>query len=375
MPADFDCIIIGAGVVGLAVARACAQRGYSTLVVEQHGRVGEETSSRNSEVVHSGIYYPTGSLKARLCVAGRDALYDYCDTRGIATRRCGKLIVATTPAEETALRALAERAVRNGIGPTEWLNATAARRLEPDVVCTAALWIPITGIVDSHALMNSFVADLESLGGLLALHTTVLRIVPERDSFALFTAGTDTAVRSRVVINAAGLHGTRVARLVEGIDPTRIPATRYARGCYFDYAGKAPFTHLVYPMPVDGGLGVHATLDLTGRVRFGPDVEWLDAIDYTVSPARGESFYAAIRRYWPGLKDHSLTPGYAGIRPKIVAPGEPAGDFLVQQSDAHGVPNLINLLGIESPGLTSSMALGDYVAERIAEGLGELGNR
>lgn len=367
MQADFDCTIIGAGVVGLAVARACTLRGYSTLVVEQHGRVGEETSSRNSEVVHSGIYYPTGSLKAELCVAGRDALYDYCDRRGIATRRCGKLIVATTPAEETALGALAERAVRNRIGATEWLGATEARRLEPDVVCTAALWIPVTGIVDSHALMNSFVADLESQGGLLALHTTVVRIVPERDSFALFTAGSDTAVRSRFVINAAGLHGTQVARLVEGIDRARIPATRYARGCYFDYAGKSPFTHLVYPMPVDGGLGVHATLDLAGRARFGPDVEWIDTIDYAVNPARSDSFYAAIRRYWPGLKDHSLTPAYAGIRPKIVAAGEPAGDFVVQQSDAHGVPHLINLLGIESPGLTSSMAIGDHVARGIAE--------
>ena len=369
MQTDIDCTIIGAGVVGLAVARACALRGLSVVVIERHGRFGEETSSRNSEVVHSGLYYPTGSLKAQLCVQGRDALYDFCGQRGVATRRCGKLIVATNADEEVALRKLAERAVLNGIGPTEWLRPADVRRLEPEVTCTAALWIPVTGIVDSHDLMSHFIADLEARDGLLALHTTVTRIVPEKESLIVLTDGSDNPLRTRTVINAAGLHGTRVARMVETLEPSRVPETRYARGCYFDYIGKAPFTHLVYPMPVDGGLGVHATLDLSGRVRFGPDVEWIDDIDYAVDPARAEGFYAAIRRYWPRLQDASLTPAYAGIRPKIVSAGQPAGDFLIQDSDAHGVPGLINLLGIESPGLTSSMAIGQFVAARVFEQL------
>ncbi|MBK6596785.1 MAG: NAD(P)/FAD-dependent oxidoreductase [Proteobacteria bacterium] len=366
MHADIDCAVIGAGVVGLAVARACAQLGLSTVVIERHGRVGEETSSRNSEVVHSGIYYPADSLKAKFCVAGRDALYDYCAARAIATKRCGKLIVATSAAEEHALHKLQQRAVQNSVGPTHWLNALQAQAMEPAVVCTAALWIPITGIVDSHDLMTHFVADLEASGGLLALHTRVTRIVPESNALAIFTADGADPLRSRTVINAAGLSGTSVARLVEGIEPTRVPATHYARGCYFDYVGKAPFTHLVYPMPVDGGLGVHATLDLSGRVRFGPDVEWIDTLGYDVEPTRGDSFYAAIRRYWPGLADHTLRPAYAGIRPKLSLAGEPAADFLIQDTASHGVAGLINLLGIESPGLTSSMAIGDYVAAGIA---------
>lgn len=355
--------------VGLAVARACAMRGLSTLVLEQHPRIGEETSSRNSEVIHSGLYYPTGSLKARLCVSGRDALYDYCAARDIATRRCGKLIVATTADEEQALLALSARAVANGIGQTEWLSAAQMKELEPAVVCTAALAIPITGIVDSHELMHGFVADLESRDGLLALQTRLTRIIPETDSLRVWADNDADGLTSRMVINAAGLHATRVARMVEGIDPERVPTTHFARGCYFDYVGRAPFTHLVYPLPVAGGLGVHATLDLAGRVRFGPDVEWIEELSYAVDPARGDAFYAAIRRYWPGLPDSTLRPAYAGIRPKIVTAGQPGGDFLIQEADAHGVTGLINLLGIESPGLTSSLALGEYVATRVAEQL------
>jgi L-2-hydroxyglutarate oxidase LhgO len=366
---DFDCAVVGAGVVGIAVARACAARGMSVVILEQHARFGEETSSRNSEVIHSGIYYPTGSLKARLCVAGRDLLYRYCEARGIAHRRCGKLIVATAAAEEQQLRALQARAAANSIGTVDWLGADDVARLEPQVRCIAALHIPITGIVSSHDFMLSMIGDLERDGGWISFNTLVERIEPDTLAFAVFAAGVSEPVRTRILINAAGLHASNVARRVAGIEAPRVPNTRFARGHYFNYAGAPPFRHLVYPIPVEAGLGIHATLDLAGRVRFGPDVQWIDSISYEVAPERGAAFYAAIRRYWPGLQDGKLEPSYAGIRPKLVTEGQSAADFVIQAHADHGVPRLINLLGIESPGLTSSLAIGERVAALAHEQL------
>jgi L-2-hydroxyglutarate oxidase LhgO len=362
---DADCAIIGAGVVGLAVARACALQGWSVIVLEQHARVGEETSSRNSEVIHSGIYYPTGSLKARLCVAGRDALYDYCRDRDIAHRQCGKLIVATDTAEEAQLELLRERAAKNAIGPVESLTSAEVQRLEPQLRCSAALWIAVTGIVSSSELMTAFVGDIENAGGTIALRTSVASVERETEGFAIRMHEEEDPLRVRTVVNATGLHASRIAAGIPGIRAESVPPTSYARGHYFTYAGRSPFSHLVYPTPVAGGLGIHATLDLGGRVRFGPDVQWIDRLDYEVPPERGEAFYASIRRYWPGLEDGKLVPSYAGIRPKIGGQTRPSVDFLIQEADAHGIAGLVNLLGIESPGLTSSMAIGDYVAERL----------
>lgn len=362
MTDQVDCAVIGAGVVGLAVARALALQGREVLVLEAAGAIGTGTSSRNSEVIHAGIYYPAGSLKARLCVQGRGMLYDYCQERGVPHRRCGKLIVATSPQQVDALRAIQHKAQVNGVNDLQWLSREEARALEPALDCVAALLSPSTGIIDSHALMLSLQGDLENAGGLIAFHSPLAHADVTGDAIVLQTQdGTQIAARS--VVNAAGLHAPDLARRFAGLDPLCVPTAHYAKGSYFTLAGRAPFSHLVYPVPEAAGLGVHLTLDMGGQAKFGPDVQWVDGPDdLIVDAARGDGFYAEVRGYWPGLADGALTPGYAGIRPKIHGPDEPAADFCVQGPAEHGVPGLVNLFGIESPGLTSSLALGAHVA-------------
>ncbi|MBV2180571.1 MAG: NAD(P)/FAD-dependent oxidoreductase [Castellaniella sp.] len=356
-----DCLVIGAGVVGLAVARACAQAGLETLVAEAQDTIGTGTSSRNSEVIHAGIYYPQGSLKARLCVQGRPLLYDYCESHGVAYRRCGKLIVATHDSQIDTLRRIAASAAANGVEDLRWLDRSQAQAREPELHCSAALESPSTGIIDSHGLMLALRGDLEQAGGLLALRSPVLggQAQPRGEPGILLRIGGDEPMEiiARHVINCAGLHAQTVAASIHGLSPASIPTGRYAKGNYYALSGKTPFTRLIYPVPEPGGLGVHLTLDLGGQARFGPDVEWIDAIDYTVDPARADGFYTAIRRYWPELPDGALHPGYAGIRPKLVVPAGQDADFVIQDAAGYGVPGLINLYGIESPGLTSCLGI------------------
>jgi len=359
---EFDCAVIGAGVVGLAVARALALAGREVIVLEAEGAIGTGTSSRNSEVIHAGIYYPEGSLKARLCVEGKQMLYEYLAQRELPHRRCGKLIVATTPAQVPELRLIAARAAANGVHDLVMLTREQARAMEPQLECIAALHSPSTGIVDSHALMLSLQGDLESAGGMLALKSPVARAQCGEGAIVL-VAEDGTALRCRSVVNAAGLVAPALARRFEGLPAGAVPPAHFAKGNYFTLAGRAPFSRLIYPVPEAAGLGVHLTLDLGGQAKFGPDVEWVDSPgDLVIDPRRGEGFYAEVRKYWPGLADGALVPGYAGIRPKISGPGEPARDFLIEGPAAHGVAGLVNLFGIESPGLTSSLAIGRHVA-------------
>lgn len=366
MTDEVDCAVIGAGVVGLAVARALALQGREVLVLEAAGAIGTQTSSRNSEVIHAGIYYPAGSLKARLCVEGRAMLYDYCERRGVPHRRCGKLIVATSAPQVDALRAIERKAQVNGVNDLQWLSGEEARALEPALNCVAALLSPSTGIVDSHALMLSLQGDLEHAGGIIAFHSPLAHADVNGDVIVLQTQdGTQIAARS--VVNAAGLFAPDLARRFAGLDPLYVPTAHYAKGSYFTLAGRAPFSRLIYPVPEAAGLGVHLTLDMGGQAKFGPDVQWVDGPDdLVVDPARGDGFYAEVRRYWPGLAEGALAAGYAGIRPKIHGPHEPAADFCVQGSGEHGIAGLVNLFGIESPGLTSSLAIGDHVAGLLA---------
>ncbi|WLT30850.1 NAD(P)/FAD-dependent oxidoreductase [Geothrix sp. PMB-07] len=359
------CILIGAGVVGLALARRLAQTGREVLVLEAAERIGTGVSSRNSEVIHAGIYYPAGSWKAKLCVAGNRALYAYCAAKGIAHRRCGKLIVATTQAEVATLRNLQARATANGTVPLQWLSQAEAQALEPQLRCTAALLSPSTGIVDSHGLMRALALDAEAAGAQIVCHSPVLggRSTPE--GLLLQVGGPEPMeLLAEQVINSAGLGAIDLAWAVAGARPESLPPKPklWARGNYFALAGPAPFSHLVYPVPVPGALGVHLTLDLAGQARFGPDLEWIDHLDYDVNPARSEGFYAEVRRYWPGLPEGALQPAYTGIRPKLHGPGEASPDFLIQGEAQHGVPGLLNLLGIESPGLTAALALAEAVA-------------
>lgn len=360
------CIVIGAGVVGLAAARALALRGVEVVILERAAAIGTETSSRNSEVIHAGIYYPQGSLKARLCVAGRRMLYDYSAARDVPHRRCGKLIVATSAAQVATLDAIRVQAAANGVA-LQPLTAAEAQALEPALACHAALMSPDTGIVDSHALMAALLADAEEAGALLALGTEVTSVTPEARGFVVHTrsGGDDFALAADRVVNAAGLWASEVAARIEGLDPAHVPQTRYARGSYYAAPGRAVFSRLIYPVPEPGGLGVHLTLDLGGAMRFGPDVEWIDAIDYRVNPTRRAHFETEIRRYWPGLPADALAPTYCGIRPKISGPGEPAADFRIDGPDRHGVPGLVNLFGIESPGLTASLAIAETVADLL----------
>jgi L-2-hydroxyglutarate oxidase LhgO len=365
-----DCIIAGAGVIGLAVARVLSAQGLDTLILEAADAIGTEISSRNSEVIHAGIYYPKGSLKARLCVAGRDMLYRYCAERGIPHRRSGKLIVATDEAQDPMLATILAGAAACGVDDLRFVSAAEAQALEPALHCTKALLSPSTGIIDSHALMLALLGDAEENGATLSLNT---RIVSGRiDAGRTVLQTTDTAsgeqfeIAASRFINASGLGAVALAGSIAGFGRQFLPTPRYAKGNYFSVAGRAPFSHLIYPVPEPGGLGVHLTLDLAGAARFGPDVEWTDSIDYRVDPARGERFYAAIRKYWPDLPNGSLQAAYSGIRPKLSGPGEANSDFVIQDAAAHGIDGLVNLFGIESPGLTSSLAIAEHVMRILA---------
>lgn len=359
-----DCIVIGAGVVGLAVARAMAQRGLETLVLEQGTDIGTGTSSRNSEVIHAGIYYPTGSLKAELCVRGQALLYEYCAARGVAHQRCGKFIVATSVAQQAKLEQLAETGRRNGVQALTMITGAQAMSREASLQCVAALDSSATGIVDSHALMLALRGDFEASGGMVAFDAPVVSGDCGAQGIQLAVGGTEPMeIQAAVVINAAGLGAQRVAAALHGMPQALVPPLFLAKGNYYSLQGRAPFSRLVYPVPEPGGLGVHLTLDLGGQARFGPDVEWVESEDYRVDPRRADAFYAEIRRYWPGLPEGALQPAYAGIRPKISGPGEAAADFVLQGPAQHGQSGLMHLFGIESPGLTASLALAERVAD------------
>lgn len=364
--ADVDAVVIGAGVVGLAVARALALEGREVLVLERHRNVGEETSSRNSEVIHSGIYYRPGSLKARLCVEGRDALYRYCEARNVPHRRVGKIIVAVDDAETHVLERYRATARANGAGELRLLGGAEIAELEPEVKALAALHAPDTGIVDSHALMLALWGDLQAAGGDVVFGAEVVGGRGSNDGFQLRVGEDMEVLTSRLLVNCAGLHASTVARRLDGCAGDRAPDTRYARGHYFTLAGRTPFRRLVYPVAESAGLGIHVTLDLAGRARFGPDVEWTTGIDYTFDEARRERFAAAIRRYFPALDADLLRPGYVGVRPKLSAPGAPPADFRIEGPESHGVPGLVQLYGIESPGLTACLAVADHVAKVLS---------
>jgi L-2-hydroxyglutarate oxidase LhgO len=362
-----DAVVVGAGVVGLAVARALAMSGREVIVIEAEDAIGTHTSSRNSEVIHAGIYYPKGSLKAASCVSGKHLLYEYCQSHGVPHRRCGKLIVATDEKQVEELKSIRQKAHANGVTDVDFVSKEQAKEWEPELHCVAALHSPSTGIIDSHALMLAYLGDAEQHGAMLALKSPLQRVHSRKDGFELHVGGADAmTLRSGILVNSAGLRAPTVARSVEGYRAELAPQEYYAKGNYYSLARKNPFTRLIYPVPEPGGLGVHVTLDLGGQARFGPDVEWVDRIGYDVDPKRAERFYAAIRRYWPGLPDGALLPGYSGIRPKTAGPGEPAPDFHIQGPREHGVPGLVHLFGIESPGLTASLSLAAAV-------LGEVG--
>jgi len=361
---ELDCVVVGAGVVGLAVARALALTGREVVVLEAAEGIGTETSSRNSEVIHAGIYYPAGSLMARFCVAGRKTLYAYCREKGVPHANCGKLIVATSADEDSRLSDIKRRAAVNGVDDMRILTREEACALEPNLRCTSALLSPSTGIVDSHGFMVALQGDAENAGAVMVFHSPMLAGRATCDGIEIDVGGADPiTLRCRLLINSAGLHAPALAARIEGMPADRVPQAYYAKGNYFTLSGRSPFSRLIYPVPVPGGLGVHLTIDLGGQARFGPDVEWIETIDYTVDPHRADSFYAAVRRYWPDLKDGAIQPGYAGIRPKIVPKGAPGQDFVVQGPQTHGLSGLINLFGIESPGLTASLALADHVVE------------
>ena len=361
-----DVAVIGAGVVGLAIASRLASSRCEVVLLEQHKQIGCETSSRNSEVIHAGIYYPSNSLKAELCVRGRQMLYAYCRDRHIQHQQCGKLIVATSEAENGILNELLRQAQRNGVTDLQWLSKREALALEPALNCHSAVLSPSTGIVDSHALMHALLGDLESAGGVIALNTPVVKLHTHGADIELSLADQErSTLRARHVINAAGLSAIRMAAAYDGFPIDKLPTLKLAKGNYFSLQGRAPFRHLIYPAPADGGLGIHLTLDQGGQARFGPDVEWIDAIDYQVDPSRAERFERAIRRYWPELPDNALAPAYAGIRPKLSCPDGIAADFMIQDAREHGINGLINLFGIESPGLTAALALADEIERRV----------
>jgi len=363
-----DCVVVGAGVVGLAVARALALAGREVIVLEAADGIGTETSSRNSEVIHAGIYYPKGSLMARTCVEGRRRLYAYCAEHGVPHRNCGKLIVATNAQESELLQSIKGRAEANGVEGMQLLSGNAATQLEPNLHCAAALLSPATGIVDSHSYMLALQGDAEEHGAMLAFESPVEKGRTSEEGIEIEVGGAEPmTVRAKTLVNSAGLHAPLLAQKLAGMPADKVPTAYFAKGNYFTLAGRSPFSRLIYPVPVPGGLGVHITVDLGGQAKFGPDVEWIDSVDYAVDPHRADKFYAAVRKYWPALKDGALQPGYAGIRPKTVPPGAPAQDFVIQGPAEHGVPGLVNLFGIESPGLTASLALADRVV-RVAEG-------
>jgi L-2-hydroxyglutarate oxidase LhgO len=362
-----DCAIIGAGVVGLAIGRALAQAGREVVVIERNAAIGEETSSRNSEVVHAGLYYPPGSLKAKLCVSGRESLYTYCAEKRVPFQRCGKLVVATAAAQAGKIARIAGTARRNGVDDVVELTSAGIADFEPALRAAAALWSPSTGIVDSHALMLALTGDLEAADGIIATNTEVTALDVDTDAIRLGLRSEDeqSTLVAATVVNAAGLGAGDLASRVSGAEAYVPPKIRFAKGNYFVYQRPSPFHHLVYPLPAGGGLGIHATLDLAGRLRFGPDVEWIDEIDYTVDAGRREAFALAIREYWPEVDARALEPGYSGIRPKLAGPGEGWADFRVDVAVAGSRRQLIHLLGIESPGLTSALSLADELCDRL----------
>jgi L-2-hydroxyglutarate oxidase LhgO len=371
-----DAVVVGAGAVGLAVARALAQRGLDTVVLERERAIGTGVSSRNSEVIHAGLYYAPGSLKARLCVEGRQRLYDFCRSHGVAHQRLGKLVVATSADQVAGLDALVAKARGNGVRDVCRLSADEARAMEPELACHGAMWSPSTGIVDAQGLMRALHGDLEAAGGAVAVSSPVLAVELGEASHVVHVGGDEPmALRTRMLVNAAGLGAVPLAAQMQGLDARHVPRAFRCKGSYFALAGASPFKRLIYPMPQDAWLGVHLTLDLGGQARFGPDVEWLgeddgSPIDYQVDAGRAEAFYADVRRYWPGLPDGALVPAYSGMRPKIHGPYEAAPDFLLQGLADHGVPGLLNAFGIESPGLTSCLALADEVLLRLGLGAG-----
>ena len=367
-----DCLVIGAGVVGLACARALALAGREVLVIERETQIGTGISARNSEVIHAGLYYPSASLKARLCVRGRVLLYAYCAERGIGHRRCGKLVVATRAQEVAQLAAMQQRARAEGVDGLRLLSRAEALALEPALDCTAALMSPSTGIIDSHGLMTALLGDAEQAGAQMVLGTQFCGAERVGDAWRVLTRsagdGAEFEIEARCIVNAAGLDAQRVAAQMQGMTAAAVPHQWRAKGHYFSLPGRAPFQHLIYPLPQDGGLGVHLTLDLGGQARFGPDVEWLPAdapLDYAVDGCRAASFEAEIRRYWPALPEGALSPAYTGIRPKLSGPGQPAADFRIDGPARHGLPGVVQLFGIESPGLTASMAIAELVLDQL----------
>ncbi|KAG5242470.1 hypothetical protein OIU76_010610 [Salix suchowensis] len=386
-----DCVVIGAGVVGLAIARELASKGREVMVLDSASTFGTGTSSRNSEVIHAGIYYPPGSLKALFCVRGRELLYKYCYEHGVPCKQTGKLIVATGPLEFSKLNELMNRGTQNGVDSLKMLEGFEAMKMEPELQCKKALLSPVSGIVDSHSLMLSLVGEAENNGTTFSYNSTVigghlegnclhLHIVESKDLENWngdYPLQPELVLVPNLVVNSAGLSSLALAKRFHGLDSCIIPPGFFARGCYFTLSSTKvpPFEHLIYPIPEDGGLGVHVTLDLDGQLKFGPDVEWIDSIDdvssflnkydYSVSASRAERFYPEIRKYYPNLKDGSLQPSYSGIRPKISGPRQSPIDFVIQGEDIHGVPGLVNLFGIESPGLTSSMAIAEHIASRF----------
>jgi L-2-hydroxyglutarate oxidase LhgO len=364
---EVEAVVIGAGAVGLAVGRRLAMGGLETLILDQAEAIGTETSSRNSEVIHAGIYYPPGSRKARHCIAGKTFLYDYCAARGVPHDRCGKLIVATSKAQNATLAVIKDRAAACGMEELECWDAARAKALEPALRCTAALWSPSTGIIDSHALMLSFLGDAERHGAMLVLNSPVLRAQVREAGIELDVGGAESMqLRARHVVNSAGLHAPALAGRIEQFPAEHLPQAYYCKGNYYTLAARSPFSRLIYPVPEQAGLGVHVTIDLGGRCRFGPDTEWVDRINYDVDPARAEVFYAAVRSYWPDLPDGALLPGYSGIRPKLAPAGAPNADFIVQGPAEHGIPGLVNLFGIESPGLTAAWPIAEETARHLA---------
>ncbi len=361
--ADVDCVVVGAGVVGLAVAAALARNGTEVLLLDAEARAGEGVSSRNSGVIHAGLYYPPGSLKATLCCRGRDMLYSYAEQRGIPCRRLGKLIVATRPSELPALRQLFERGLGNGV-TLHWLEPAEAQRLEPQLRCVAAIDSPDSGIIDVAELVMALSGELEQAGGLLLCHASVIRIGRCGSLFEIETASGDR-IRCRRVVNAAGLGATGLAAATEGLSPDQVPRLWYGAGQYYQTHRRVPFSRLIYPLPIPGALGMHLGFDMAGRARFGPDLRFIERIDYSVDDSLRETFASAIREWWPEVQDEDLSPDFVGVRPKLVGPGEHSADFLIQNRSVHGIAGLVNLFGIDSPGLTASLALGAHVAGLI----------
>ena len=363
-----DILVIGAGVVGLACARALARQGHSVIVAERDGGIGTGISSRNSEVIHAGLYYRTGSLQARHCVEGRRRLYDYAQTHGVPHRACGKLVMATAEADRDKIERILAQGQKNGVEKLDLIDGAEARRLEPNVAGIAALVSRTTGIIDSHAFMLALQGDFEDAGGVIAFNAVIEHLARTPIGWQVRYGGEQAGeLTMDAVVNSAGLGAQAIARATDGYPAERVPPLVLCKGNYFGCIGRPAFSRLIYPAPVEGGLGTHLTLDMAGRMRFGPDVEWIDHEAYGVDPARADRFYASIRRYWPSLPDHALVPDYAGIRPKLTGPGEPAADFVIDGPGEHGIAGLVHLFGIESPGLTAALSIAEDVLDRLTD--------